>query len=436
MRYLIGYSVASSNLQLVPGKMEADLYIAGLLESIKNTKDTQIFDIGVGGSILGDPVVHENVVYFGACDKNFYAVSLKDGKEIWSFVAGDVIGNVSLEGSTLYFGSFDKNVYALSLSGGLLWKFSSGGKIIAKPAVHEGAIYVGASDGCLYALSATSGRLMWKFNTYRPIITDVLVHKDTIYLGSYDGILYALTLDGRVKWKFNAKSFVGSPVVHQDRIFFASFDRHLYCLDMAGKMLWSFRSDGILTSRPLAVHDNLVFPASRNGYLYAVTVDGKLMWKFKVGEEIFVRPSVGQCLYFGSADYTFYCVDFSGKEKWRFQTRGPIASSSYLHDDKVIFGSWDCNLYCLDTEGKLLWRFPTKLSHMAPVNVESKPETITALEVTWKPEELRQEERYRNRAQEAVGLSQYGDFNTGYVTKGAGYISMDNKDYLGKKRKK
>ena len=62
---------------------------AGLIEA-KETRASLIEGIGVGGSILSFPQVHEDRIYFGACDKNVYCIDM-NGKEIWRFPTDGVV---------------------------------------------------------------------------------------------------------------------------------------------------------------------------------------------------------------------------------------------------------------------------------------------------------------------------------------------------------
>ena len=57
----------------------------------------------------------------------------------------------------------------------------------------------------------------------------------------------------------------------------------------------------------------------------------------------------------------FYAVDQkSGQQKWKAQTRGPVASSPAVADGLVFFLSYDGGFYCLDANtGARKWRYAT-----------------------------------------------------------------------------
>ena len=63
----------------------SEVEMIGALATIKEAEKDPIWGLGVGGSIASYPTLHEGVLYFGACDKNFYAVDAETGEEVWRF---------------------------------------------------------------------------------------------------------------------------------------------------------------------------------------------------------------------------------------------------------------------------------------------------------------------------------------------------------------
>jgi outer membrane protein assembly factor BamB len=53
----------------------------------------------------------------------------------------------------------------------------------------------------------------------------------------------------------------------------------------------------------------------------------------------------------GSVDGSVYCLDFrSGRQRWRFPTKGPISGTPAISDGVLYVGSHDHHLYALLTE--------------------------------------------------------------------------------------
>jgi outer membrane protein assembly factor BamB len=61
----------------------------------------------------------------------------------------------------------------------------------------------------------------------------------------------------------------------------------------------------------------------------------------------------------GTGDRRLLCLDrATGKERWHFETRGPIAGSPVVVGHRVFFGSSDRNLYAANMEdGAEAWKF-------------------------------------------------------------------------------
>lgn len=397
-----------------------NLKVEFLLENIRETQNSLVFKIGIGGSVLARPVIKDNVVYFGSCDKNVYAVGLETGEEIWRFpTGGPVASAVVIDNSRIYAGSYDGNLYALNMEGDLVWKFNAGDKIASSPAVHDSNIYFGCKDGNLYAVDR-NGNLLWKFRTNGPIGSPVIIYKDSIYVGSFDYNIYSIGLDGRLIWKFAARDQVGGPHVNDDVVYFGSFDQCAYALDTNGKFLWRFETnDAIPIGTNLAAKNDTLYFGSRDNNLYAVK-DGNLVWKFKTNNMIFSKPIIEDGrVYFCSSDGNLYVADVkTGKELWRFVAGSPVMFPE-KSGDIICFGCYNCNLYAVNAKGELLWKFHTSMNF--PADIDFTPEIehtifapVTGYETV---ENVKEEEGDRK-------FVAYGDFK-------GNYIEDEMKDYIG-----
>jgi outer membrane protein assembly factor BamB len=131
--------------------------------------------------------------------------------------------------------------------------------------------------------------------------------------------------------------------------------------------------------------NNVVFFGSYDGNFYALNAkDGSIVWTFKTeGEKPFPSKEIEEkmgtigayrydtwtsspaiknnTVYFGSGDGNFYALDErTGREKWKFKTKGIIHSSPALAFGNVYFGGWDTYLHALDeSTGNEKWKFKT-----------------------------------------------------------------------------
>ena len=135
-------------------------------------------------SVSCTPVIDGEVLYIVG-NNQLRAVQIDSGRELWTVpVVGDVVGQPLLHQDVLYFGTSSKKVYAASLKQrGILWSYDGIGPFKATPAIStkKGIVYIGSDKGYagkknlsemtarLYAFDAQTGSLRW----YYPIAKDL-----------------------------------------------------------------------------------------------------------------------------------------------------------------------------------------------------------------------------------------------------------------------
>src|SRR5687767_5904783 len=106
------------------------------------------------GAFEATPVIADGVAYLGDMDGKVFALSLADGKEVWSR------------------------------------KLESG--FIASPAVRGNLVYLGDIDGKFYALDTKSGEPKWTFEAEAEIDNGANFWGENLLFGSQDAHLYCL----------------------------------------------------------------------------------------------------------------------------------------------------------------------------------------------------------------------------------------------------
>ena len=103
--------------------------------------------------ILTSPAVGEQVVIFGARDKQVHCVRQEDGQAVWAFKALDnVDSSPAICDGKVVFGSDDGRLYMVRVAGGsLVGSYQIGKPIASSPAVSHGVVVVGCDDGGVYA---------------------------------------------------------------------------------------------------------------------------------------------------------------------------------------------------------------------------------------------------------------------------------------------
>lgn len=404
----VSFTLPSDTLSLETMTLQA-------VNSMRQSRQLMDISIGIGGSIVGDVVERNGVLYFGACDKNVYAVSAETGEEQWHFSTSGVNSDCRVTNDALYISSYDTHLYAIGLDGSLLWKFKTDGKVSAYPLVIEDGIIVGSEDGRIYCLDK-GGHLEWTFYLKSPLgFSDLGRDEDTIYAGCVGGTLFAIDFQGRLKWKYQTNGLCGGAAVLGDRVFFGSWDHHLYCIDRrTGKLLWKFAAKDKITTRTVVIHHNLLYTGSYDKNLYCIDTEGKLKWTFPTQNVVFSFPVIeGTKLFFGAVDSNYYCLDaVCGKEIWRFSSGGPIVGNSAKWMERVFYGGYDCKLYCIATDGRLLWTFPTSMSTISSVDVIETPSVEYTMQAVVQQERHPEEIRYRTEEQTEINYGQQGVYLT------------------------
>ncbi|MBN2330218.1 MAG: PQQ-binding-like beta-propeller repeat protein [Candidatus Aenigmarchaeota archaeon] len=338
----------------------------------ENEKDA-IFRIGEGGSIGATPVIKDGVLYFGSCDKNFYAVEAATGRLVWKFRTDGpvcICRGCAIAGGRIYFGSYDHYLYCLGIDGSLIWRFKARDIVNSTPLVREGIVYFGSKDQNMYALDAEKGTMLWKFWTPGSISASPVWDDGIIYFGSFDKNLYAISAQGKLLWKYRTDDYVVEPVAVSDGIIYLpSTDRNLYALSAEGKLLWKYRTFGPCASMPVARGGRVYFGCSDHNLYVLDAGTGRLLWKFKTRNIIYGNPAVtDDRVYVCSCDQNLYALDLDGRQLWKYKTQG-FASSAPSAAGVIYFGSWDCHMYAVSSDGMLLWKFKAASSTQAPVTI-------------------------------------------------------------------
>jgi outer membrane protein assembly factor BamB len=105
-----------------------------------------------GAMVYASPAVSDGIVVTGARDRHVHAMSLADGKPLWTFAThGDVDSSPLISDGRVYIGSSDKKLYVLDLkTGAMLWQFTAGRAITAPPAIARGVLVIGDTRGNVY----------------------------------------------------------------------------------------------------------------------------------------------------------------------------------------------------------------------------------------------------------------------------------------------
>jgi outer membrane protein assembly factor BamB len=266
----------------------------------------------------------ENAAYL-ANGSVVYAISLSDGKELWSFP--------EKPSAKLFF--YSNPVFT---SDGELLLGSSG------------------SEHTLFRVDPETGKETWSFDGARNHwVASPLVDGDMVYAPNTDGMLYVfdMTMDGpdKLAWKVELGGQLwAQPVKDGDKLYVTSLDHMVHVVDLKSqKAELLTQLDGAIAGTP-AVADGQLYIGSFDSSLVSVQLDnGGTSWTRPLQSWIWSGPILdGDTLYIGDLDGNFYAINAKdGAIVDSFKPDGPIVASPLLMNGQVIFLSEDGTVYAL-----------------------------------------------------------------------------------------
>ena len=338
----------------------------------------------IGSEVGSSPAIGaDGTVYFGAEDKNLYALNPQDGSIQWTFTTGAAIKTpptIDANG-TVYFASDDTNLYAVSAptdgsqSGVQEWSRGVGTIYSGHTSVSiaaDGTLYYVGSETYFYALNPADGSELWKSDSSygAPMTKPAISPSGTIYFAGGDNKIYAIDPSSSVGdsrdslWEFATGSYLTdtSPAIGADgSVYNGGLNNDkLYALDSNGNEKWDYGPGGDVRTSPAIAADGTIYFGSRSDHLYALKSDGTdKKWRYSTGSNVDSSPVIGAdgTVYVGSDDFNVSAIDpdnVTGPDnvvpEWEISTNGKVSfSSPALAPDGTLFiGSAD-GLYAIHT---------------------------------------------------------------------------------------
>jgi len=287
----------------------------------------------------------ENAAYL-ADGPYVFAISLRDGKELWRYPAetdGDFVfysTPVVTPDGLVIVGSAGKNHSLIALdpndvstsnnnvnSPGLAWTFSEArDQWVAPPLVVDDKLFAVNADGFLYVLDLQDGQ-----STKKAV--------ETIELG---GRLWA------------------QPTTDGERIFVTSLDPSVSAVDVETyEVLWHEELNGAIPGSAVLGADGMLYVGSLASQLEKFDpATGKHEPVLEAENWIWSTPSLdGDTLYFGDLDGNFYSFNTStGKSNWPpVKPDGPITASPLIQTDHLLVATESGSLFAINRDGGVLW---------------------------------------------------------------------------------
>ncbi|MFT3936546.1 MAG: PQQ-binding-like beta-propeller repeat protein [Chitinophagaceae bacterium] len=179
-------------------------FTAGV-SGIRISDSQQVWNVGGSSIVTCNPLVTNNIVYYGGEEANAVACDLPTGTVKWKTVLG---GNSShpTSGQGLIFSSFSTYLFAINMADGKnVWTinpYAAFGSVS-----YTNSIVIAEAGGYIRGYDAATGNLVWQnrfssnYNTTRN--TSIAAANGSAYYGLSDGTLQATdAATGRLIWNF------------------------------------------------------------------------------------------------------------------------------------------------------------------------------------------------------------------------------------------
>ena len=261
--------------------------------------------------ILGQPVIHNDFVFFLDAKSNVISFSLKNNKIIWKRNISlknernhDIGGGIVIYKDSLIINSPYGQIISLGIAKGEInWEINVDSSIRSTPTIFENKLLSLTSSNKLYVLNADDGSLLWQhqgiFNNTTLIDSPKVAVDENIVIAPYsNGEFFALNLnngkeiwrnsfiDLEVKETTNAFSDIDAfPVIKKDIVIITSAIGKLFAVNKkTGSKLWTREISS--TQTPL-VNGNSIFIVNRNEEIICLNIlDGGTRWVLPIDDNL------------------------------------------------------------------------------------------------------------------------------------------------------
>jgi eukaryotic-like serine/threonine-protein kinase len=192
-----------------------------------------------------------------------------------------------------------------------------------------------------------------------------------VFVGSCAGVFYALNkATGAVQWSYDIRrdgkqiSFHGNPLITDDLILIGTDHScapdgigHVYAFERnTGKVRWKYQTTSVPTDI-LRIGQNIYFGSFQDSWYALKLLTGELLWKFSTGRSNeschFVKSPVADegHLYLTGLDGIVYSLDAaSGRVIWKQKLPAPPSTVLALKDKVLFVGASNNRIYRLNAD--------------------------------------------------------------------------------------
>lgn len=293
--------------------------------------------LNIKGGVEAGATIAEDVLYFGACDGQLYAIQPDTGNILWTYpLKAEGLSKPFIKAGVLYVLGGNNVMHALNAkTGKLVWIYNRreasnisvrGG---SQPTIAGDLVLVGFSDGALVGLNKSSGAVVWEANLnrnkrFRDVDASPVLDGNNVYVSSYDGALYALSAaDGKILWTVEDGGYE-EVAIAGNTLFYSSTSGKTMALDKgSGKILWSKENPHGIATGPVLMKGVVIVGEMSGALRFHDARSGDVLGDFEPGRGVTSRASIdpkkGE-IYFTSHDANLFALKMNWK---RFSREWP-----------------------------------------------------------------------------------------------------------------
>lgn len=241
-------------------------------------------------------LINDNTLVITAYDHRLFEVGLAtaradrdaDGEEL----SGQVVANPVLSNNLLYFGYGERDLVALDPASRIEeWRVETNQGVWSQPLIVNDVLYFTSLDHYLYAVNPLTGEELWKLNLEGAAPESPIYHNGSLYVGSFARKIFKISPAGEILAEFNTQDWVwGAPAIVNDVLYAADMGGSVYALDIRGndfRPIWQVKAaGGAIRTTPLVANDYVIVGSRDHKVYWLSRENGSTFFSREVGGEV------------------------------------------------------------------------------------------------------------------------------------------------------
>lgn len=311
---------------------------------------------GSPASLVGSPVVADQVAYVGDTAGNVTALDVRHGVPLWTMAlpsAAPIDSSLAVDPAVglVFVGASNGTLYALSsATGAVKWSDVVGGSLAA-PVFSKGELFVTSQSGLVEAVSEATGAVSWSTMLQSPVSTAASVDAagGVVLAGESNGTLAALsTQSGSVLWTYAGGGTISAPAVVSGGSVYVAAGNTVYSLEEStGGEQWAFATGGPIVAEPVLTNQwtyrnepFLMFGSDDGNVDALLATNGSLQWQLNVGEPIIgLADTAGFLAFTTSTDLIGGTRTWDPQQIWSNTSSGSVYSAAPIIVDGTVYAT-------------------------------------------------------------------------------------------------